>query len=92
MIFANESVLAKGKEHIVKSKSKKLSGTIFYVDLEGGYFTLRLAGGEVYKLNGGGADLRKAGVKAEVEGEIEDKGFGISFGTPTIQVKSYKIL
>jgi hypothetical protein len=92
LIFANESVLAKGKEHIVKSKSKKLSGTIFYVDLEGGYFTLRLAGGEVYKLDGGGADLRKAGVKAEVEGEIEDKGFGISFGTPTIQVKSYKIL
>lgn len=84
--------MANGKEHIVKSKSKKLSGTIFYVDLEGGYFTLRLAGGEVYKLDGGGADLRKAGVKAEVEGEIEDKGFGISFGTPILKVKSYKIV
>jgi hypothetical protein len=36
--------------------------------------------------------LRKDGVKAEVEGEIDDKGFGISFGTPTIKVKSYKIL
>lgn len=92
MIFAKETVLANGKEHIVKSKSKKLSGTIFYVDLEGGYFTLRLAGGEVYKLDGGGADLRKAGVKAEVEGEIEDKGFGISFGTPILKVKSYKIV
>jgi len=79
-------------EAIVKSKSKKLTGTVHHVDLEGGYFTLRLASGEIYKLDGGGADLRKAGVKAEVEGEIDDKGFGISFGTPTVNVKSYKIL
>lgn len=76
----------------MKSKTKKLTGTVHHVDLEGGYFTLRLAGGEIYKLDGGGADLRKAGVKAEVEGEIEDKGFGISFGTPTVKVKSYKFL
>ena len=76
----------------MKSKTKKLTGTVHHVDLEGGYFTLRLAGGEIYKLDGGGADLRKAGVKAEVEGEIEDKGFGISFGTPILKVKSYKIV
>lgn len=76
----------------MKSKTKKLTGTVHHVDLEGGYFTLRLAGGEIYKLDGGGADLRKAGVKAEVEGEIEDKGFGISFGTPSLKVKSYKIV
>ena len=56
----------------MKSKSKKPSGTIFCVDLEGGHHASRAAR---YKLDGGGADLRKAGVKAEVEGEIEDKGF-----------------
>ena len=76
----------------MKSKNKKLSGTIHHVDLEGGYFTLRLSGGEIYKLDGGGSDLRKDGVKAEVEGEIEDKGFGISLGTPILKVKSYKII
>ncbi|MBL9042266.1 MAG: hypothetical protein JNM83_11725 [Myxococcales bacterium] len=75
----------------MKSKSKKLTGTVHHVDLEGGYFTLRLAGGEVFKLDGGGADLRKDGVRAEVEGEIEDKGFGISFGTPILKVKTYKV-
>lgn len=48
----------------MKSKSKKLTGTVHHVDLEGGYFTLRLAGGEVFKLDGGGADLRQDGVLA----------------------------
>ena len=28
----------------MKSKTKKLTGTVHHVDLEGGYFTLRLAG------------------------------------------------
>ena len=32
------------------------------------------------------------GMLSEVEGEIEDKGFGISFGTPILKLKSYKIL
>lgn len=72
--------------------TKKISGTIHHVDLEGGYYTLRTARGEVFKLDGGGADLRVPGVKAEVEGQVDDKGFGISFGTPVLKVKSYKVL
>lgn len=68
------------------------SGTVHHVDLEGGYYTLRTARGEIYKLDGGGADLRKVGARVEVEGELDDKGFGISFGTPVLRVKSYKIL
>jgi hypothetical protein len=75
----------------VKSTSKKLSGTIHHVDLEGGYYTLRVKTGEIFKLDGGGAELRVPGAHAEVEGEVEDKGFGISFGTPVLHVKSYKI-
>lgn len=75
----------------MNSKSKKISGTIHHVDLEGGYYTLRTKGGEIYKLDGGGADLHTPGAHAEVEGEVEDKGFGISFGTPVLHVKSYKL-
>ncbi len=71
-------------------KPKKLSGTIHQVDLEGGYYTLRTKSGEIYKLDGGGPDLRVAGAQFEVEGEVEDHGFGISFGTPVLHVRSYR--
>lgn len=74
------------------SGKKMLSGTVHHVDLEGGYYTLRTKGGEVYKLDGGGADLRKAGVQAEVEGDVDKQTFSISFGTPVLRVRSYKIL
>ena len=76
----------------MKSKSKKLSGTIHHVDLEGGYYTLRTKGGDIYKLDGGGADLRVPGAHAEVEDDLEDKGFGISFGTPIVKVKKYTVV
>ena len=74
------------------SGKKTLSGTVHHVDLEGGYYTLRTKSGEVYKLDGGGADLRKAGVHAEVEGDVDKQTFSISFGTPVLRVRSYKIL
>ena len=76
----------------MKSKSQKLTGTVTYVDLEGGYYTLRTSEDKIYKLDGGDKDLLISGVQAEVEGEVDDKGFSISFGTPSIKVRSYKIL
>jgi len=76
----------------VKSKSKKLTGTISHVDLEGGYYTLRTSTGEIFKLDGGGKDLLIPGVQAEVEGEVDDKGFGISFGTPVLKVRTYRVI
>ena len=76
----------------MKSKTKKRTGTVHHVDLEGGYYTFRQDNGDVFKLDGGGADLRKAGVRVEIEGTVDDKGFGISFGTPVLNVKSYKLL
>lgn len=72
-------------------KPQKLSGTVHHVDLEGGYYTLRTKSGDIYKLDGGGADLRVPGAHVEVEGEVDDRGFGISFGTPVLKVKSYKV-
>lgn len=75
------------------SAGKKYSGKVSYVDLEGGYYTLTTDRGEVYKLDGGGADLRSPGVHAEVVGsEAGKKGsFGIGFGTPVLHVQSYTI-
>lgn len=74
------------------NKLKTLQGTIAHVDLEGGYFTLRTKSGEIYKLDGGDKGLHAPGKHAEVQGEVDDKGFGISFGTPVLHVKSYKLL
>jgi hypothetical protein len=74
------------------SGKQTFSGVVHHVDLEGGYYTLRTARGEIYTLDGGGAELRKVGARVEVEGELDDKGFGISFGTPVLRVKSYKLL
>ena len=72
-------------------KTKKIAGKIGYVDLEGGYYTLTTSKGEIYKLDGGGADLRAPGKHAEVEGSLDEAGFGIGFGTPILHVKGYEI-
>jgi hypothetical protein len=69
----------------------KIKGTVGKSDLEGGYFTFS-DGKETWKLEGGGADLRRAGVKAEVEGALDKGAMGIGFGTPVFKVKSYTIL
>jgi hypothetical protein len=71
--------------------SKKLQGKIGHVDLEGGYYTLTTAKGEIFKLDGGGADLRVPGAHAEVEGTLDEAGFGIGFGTPVVHVKKYSV-
>jgi hypothetical protein len=73
-------------------KNRKLTGTVHHVDLEGGYYTLRTRSGDVFKLDGGDAGLRSPGLSVEIEGEVEDKGFGISFGTPILKVQSYKVV
>lgn len=69
----------------------KLKGKVVRSDLEGGFWTLQGEDGTTYKLEGGGADLLKAGVRAEVDGSLEE-AMGIGFGTPVLTVKNYKIL
>ena len=69
----------------------KVRGTVGKSDLEGGYLTFS-DGKQTWKLEGGGADLRKAGVKAEVDGAVDGGAMGIGFGTPVLKVKSYTIL
>lgn len=69
----------------------KITGTVGHSDLEGGYYTFS-DGRHTWKLEGGGADLRKKGVRAEVHGKQDGKMMGIGFGTPVLKVTSYKIL
>lgn len=69
----------------------KYKGKVVRSDLEGGFWTLEAQDGTTYKLEGGGGDLLKAGVSAEIEGEVEQM-MGIGFGAPTLTVKKYKIL
>jgi hypothetical protein len=69
----------------------KIKGKVTRSDLEGGYFTL-VVGRETYKLEGGGADLLKEGVTAEIDGSVDKTVMGIGFGAPVLRVKSYKIL
>ena len=70
----------------------KLKGNVVRSDLEGGFWTLETDDGDTYKLEGGGPDLLKKGVKAEVDGTVEDGQMGIGFGAPVLTVKTYKIL
>jgi hypothetical protein len=69
----------------------KIKGTVQRSDLEGGYFTFT-DGHQTWKLEGGGADLHRAGVRAEVEGQVQKDVMGIGFGSPVLRVKSYTIL
>ena len=69
----------------------KLKGKIVRSDLEGGFWTLEAEDGSTYKLEGGGVDLLKAGVRAEIDGNVEE-AMGIGFGAPVLAVKKYKIL
>jgi len=68
----------------------KLKGTVGHSDLEGGYLTLETDDGKSYKLEGG-VSLKK-GQKVEIDGTVEEGGFGIGFGAPVLTVKTHKTL
>ena len=70
----------------------KLKGTIGRSDLEGGFWTFATDDGDEYKLEGGDAKLLKAGLKAEIDGHVDDAQMGIGFGAPVLRVKSYKLV
>jgi hypothetical protein len=70
----------------------KYKGKVVHSDLEGGYWTFEADDGTTYKLEGGGADLLKRGIRAEVEGHVDGEAMGIGFGAPVLTVKKYKII
>jgi hypothetical protein len=67
----------------------KIKGKVGHSDLEGGYPTLEGDDGKTYKLEGDTAKLKR-GEKVEIEGKVEEGGFGIGFGTPVLTVKSHR--
>jgi hypothetical protein len=69
----------------------RIRGKVGRSDLEGGYFTFS-DGKSTYKLEGGGADLLREGVSAEIEGKVQKDMMGIGFGAPVLQVIKYRIL
>jgi hypothetical protein len=67
-------------------------GKIHRTDLEGGSWTLITDHGVVYQLLGGGPDLLKDGVRAEIEGRIATKQMGIAMMGEVLEVRRYRLL
>jgi hypothetical protein len=67
----------------------KYSGTIHKNDLEGGIWELHTKGGERYQIRGGDDDLRQEGQAVEVEGSIDQGGFGIGMTGAYLDVTAW---
>ncbi len=64
----------------------KVSGTVEFVDLEGGLYRLAADDGKRYTLIGSRGELKSAkGARVEVEGSL-DEGFGIGMAGPQLRV------
>jgi len=64
----------------------KITGTVEFVDLEGGLWRLTADDGKRYTLVGARGDLKSAkGARVEVEGAL-DEGFGIGMSGPQLRV------
>jgi len=64
----------------------KLKGTIKRNDLEGGHWTLETDGGDTYQLTGAIKGVTD-GMKAEVEGKVDEGAMGIAMTGPQFEVK-----
>jgi formylmethanofuran dehydrogenase subunit C len=64
----------------------KVSGTVEFVDLEGGLYRLSADDGQRYTLIGARGELKAAkGARVEIEGSV-DEGFGIGISGPQLRV------
>ena len=64
----------------------KITGTVEFVDLEGGLWRLEADDGKRYTLLGSKAELKShRGVRVEVEGSL-DEGIGIGMAGPQLRV------
>ncbi|MGZ6125739.1 MAG: DUF5818 domain-containing protein [Myxococcales bacterium] len=64
----------------------KVSGTVEFVDLEGGLYRLSADDGKRYTLIGARGELKAAkGARVEVEGSL-DEGFGVGMSGPQLRV------
>ncbi|MCG8422874.1 MAG: DUF5818 domain-containing protein [Proteobacteria bacterium] len=70
----------------------KYRGTIKKNDIEGGIWELHTEDGERYQLRGGSNDLRVSGQKVQIEGKVDQGGFGIGMTGPILDVSFWKAL
>jgi formylmethanofuran dehydrogenase subunit C len=70
----------------------KITGTVEFVDLEGGLYRLSADDGQRYQLIGARGDLKSVkGARVEVEGSV-DEGFGIGMSGPQLRVSRIRKL
>ncbi|HEU0031000.1 MAG TPA: hypothetical protein VFQ53_10240 [Kofleriaceae bacterium] len=69
----------------------KLQGTIRRSDLEGGHWLLETTGGETYQLVGELGSC-KDGLRAEVEGKVDQGAMGIGMTGPQLSVQKITAL
>jgi formylmethanofuran dehydrogenase subunit C len=70
----------------------KVTGTVEFVDLEGGLYRLTADDGKRYTLLGAKGELKSAkGARVEVEGSL-DEGFGIGMSGPQLRVSRVRKL
>ena len=70
----------------------KITGTVEFVDLEGGLWRLTGDDGKKYTLIGAKGELKSAkGARVEVDGAL-DEGFGIGMSGPQLRVRRIRVL
>jgi hypothetical protein len=71
----------------------KVTGTVEFRDLEGGLFQLKADDGKRYTLLGSKSELKGAkGERVEIEGSLDEGGFGIAMSGPQLKVSKLRKL
>ena len=71
----------------------KVTGTVEFRDLEGGVFQLAADDGKRYTLLGSKSDLKAAkGQRVEIDGSLDEGGFGIAMSGPQLRVSKLRKL
>ena len=65
----------------------RIEGTVKRQALSGGVWTFRATDGQVYQLHGGGKDLLRDGVEAELEGDVQKDVMTIGMVGPVFRVR-----
>ena len=69
----------------------KVTGTVEFRDLEGGLFQLDADDGKRYTLLGAKKELKAAqGQRVEVDGPVDEGGFGIGMSGPQLKVEKLR--
>jgi hypothetical protein len=69
----------------------KITGRVQASEFDLG-FELRADDGSLFQLDGGGPDLLRPGVRAEVEGQEEGDAMGIAMRGCLLRVRRYRLL